>query len=226
MANLLNVIAKAGRGRAYAAQQIQLGDSFVYKHLGSMATVGRYKALVDLRQSKATKGLSMAEFSTRLQHLCLDVTLTEYRVEGCAYGWNISSFCLKYMELHQLVRNGCTLLVDFAVSFESFENRLLGLCVSVRSIMPVPLSPYPSPPVPFTPSANGSLLISSNLFTINEPSCKLKPIVMLLCSRSTLLINLLYENCDSLSVCNQVHRVSLSVGSLGKYLPFPPESIM
>ncbi|KAK1388134.1 hypothetical protein POM88_016312 [Heracleum sosnowskyi] len=64
------------------------------------------------------------------------------------------------MELHQLDKillgNGCTLLVDFAVSFESFENRLLALCVSVISIMSVPLSPYPSPPVPFTPSANGS----------------------------------------------------------------------
>lgn len=52
MANLLNVIARAGGGRANAAQQIELGESFVYKHLGSMATVGSYKALVDLRQSK------------------------------------------------------------------------------------------------------------------------------------------------------------------------------
>ncbi|CAN1810793.1 Internal alternative NAD(P)H-ubiquinone oxidoreductase A1, mitochondrial [Linum perenne] len=39
-----------------------LGDPFVYKHMGSMATVGRYKALVDLRQSKDAKGLSMAGF--------------------------------------------------------------------------------------------------------------------------------------------------------------------
>ncbi|KAK1371030.1 NAD(P)H dehydrogenase B2 [Heracleum sosnowskyi] len=105
MANLLNVIAKAGRGRAYAAQQIQLGDSFVYKHLGSMATVGRYKAFVDLRQSKATKGLSMAEF--------------------------VSWIIWRSAYLTRLV---------------SWRNRL--------SIMPVPLSPYPSPPVPFTPSAN------------------------------------------------------------------------
>lgn len=52
MAHLLNVIGKAGGGRANAAQQIELGEPFVYKHLGSMATVGSYKALVDLRQSK------------------------------------------------------------------------------------------------------------------------------------------------------------------------------
>ncbi|KAK1378671.1 hypothetical protein POM88_025415 [Heracleum sosnowskyi] len=74
---------------------------------------------------------------------------------------------IDYLTIDVHPGNGCTLLVDFAVSFESFENRLLALCVSVRSIMPVPLAPYPSPPAPFTPSANGSLLISSNLFTIN-----------------------------------------------------------
>ncbi|WOK96673.1 internal alternative NAD(P)H-ubiquinone oxidoreductase A2, mitochondrial [Canna indica] len=59
---LLNQIAKAGGGFANAAANIELGDRFVYKHLGSMATVGRYKALVDLRQSKEAKGLSLTGF--------------------------------------------------------------------------------------------------------------------------------------------------------------------
>ena len=49
---LLNKIGKAGAGHANSAEEIEFGDPFVYKHLGSMATIGRYKALVDLRQGK------------------------------------------------------------------------------------------------------------------------------------------------------------------------------
>jgi NADH:ubiquinone reductase (non-electrogenic) len=52
LASLLNKIGKEGAGHANSAKEIELGDPFVYKHLGSMATIGRYKALVDLRQSK------------------------------------------------------------------------------------------------------------------------------------------------------------------------------
>lgn len=62
LAGLLNRIGEAGGGRANSAKDISFGDPFVYKHLGSMATVGRYKALVDLRQSKEAKGVSMAGF--------------------------------------------------------------------------------------------------------------------------------------------------------------------
>eukprot|EP00850_Spirogloea_muscicola_P009191 SM000051S17551 [mRNA] locus=s51:280186:281436:- [translate_table: standard] len=39
---------------------------FQYRHLGSMANVGRYKALVDLRQSKAGKGVSLKGFGSWL----------------------------------------------------------------------------------------------------------------------------------------------------------------
>lgn len=46
---------KAGGGHANSETEADLGrPPFVYKHLGSMATVGRYKALVDLRQSKVS----------------------------------------------------------------------------------------------------------------------------------------------------------------------------
>ncbi|KAK8955263.1 hypothetical protein KSP40_PGU011603 [Platanthera guangdongensis] len=62
LARLMNRIGKAGGGHANKATNIDLGDQFVYKHLGSMATVGRYKALVDLRQSKEAKGLTLAGF--------------------------------------------------------------------------------------------------------------------------------------------------------------------
>ncbi|XP_019083049.1 PREDICTED: internal alternative NAD(P)H-ubiquinone oxidoreductase A2, mitochondrial-like [Camelina sativa] len=62
LANLLNEIAKANGGRANSAKEIELGVPFVYKHLGSMATIGRYKALVDLRESKDAKGISMTGF--------------------------------------------------------------------------------------------------------------------------------------------------------------------
>lgn len=64
LAYLLNKIGKAGGGRANSAKDLELGDPFVYRHLGSMATIGRYKALVDLRQSKEGKGLSMAGFGS------------------------------------------------------------------------------------------------------------------------------------------------------------------
>lgn len=62
LANLFNQIGKMNAGKAYCAKEVSLGDPFVYKHLGSMASVGRYKALVDLRQNKDSKGISMAGF--------------------------------------------------------------------------------------------------------------------------------------------------------------------
>lgn len=53
LAELLNKIGKAGGGHAGgSAADTKFGVPFVYKHMGSMATVGSYKALVDLRQSK------------------------------------------------------------------------------------------------------------------------------------------------------------------------------
>nr|BAM13875.1 type II NAD(P)H dehydrogenase [Arum maculatum] len=62
LADLLNRIGKQNGGKAFASRGIDLRDPFVYRHLGSMASVGRYKALVDLRQSKDAKGLAMAGF--------------------------------------------------------------------------------------------------------------------------------------------------------------------
>ncbi|GAB2274474.1 Internal alternative NAD(P)H-ubiquinone oxidoreductase A1, mitochondrial [Dionaea muscipula] len=64
LARLLNEIGKQGGGRAKKAKDMELGDPFVYRHLGSMATIGRYKALVDLRQSKEARGLSLAGFGS------------------------------------------------------------------------------------------------------------------------------------------------------------------
>ncbi|KAL5721021.1 NADH:ubiquinone reductase (non-electrogenic) [Ranunculus cassubicifolius] len=62
LAALLNRIGKEGGGYANSATDIDLGTQFVYKHLGSMATVGSYKALVDLRKSKEGKGISLTGF--------------------------------------------------------------------------------------------------------------------------------------------------------------------
>ncbi|KAK1304590.1 hypothetical protein QJS10_CPB11g00958 [Acorus calamus] len=62
LAGLINRIGKENGGKANSIGGISLGDPFVYWHLGSMASVGRYKALVDLRQSKDAKGLSHAGF--------------------------------------------------------------------------------------------------------------------------------------------------------------------
>ncbi|MCD7467683.1 Internal alternative NAD(P)H-ubiquinone oxidoreductase A1, mitochondrial [Datura stramonium] len=61
LVQLFNNIGKQNGGKALSAKDISLGDPFVYRHLGSMATVGRYKALVDLRQS-GEKGVSIAGF--------------------------------------------------------------------------------------------------------------------------------------------------------------------
>ncbi|XAR59124.1 NADH:ubiquinone reductase (non-electrogenic) [Bertholletia excelsa] len=62
LVELFNQIGKENGGKAFSAKDIPLGDPFVYQHLGSMASVGRYKALVDLRQTKDAKGLSHAGF--------------------------------------------------------------------------------------------------------------------------------------------------------------------
>ncbi|KAF8029812.1 hypothetical protein BT93_E2285 [Corymbia citriodora subsp. variegata] len=59
---LFRRIGKQNGGKAFCSKDITLGDPFVYRHLGSMASVGRYKALVDLRQSKDAKGISHAGF--------------------------------------------------------------------------------------------------------------------------------------------------------------------
>lgn len=64
LAQLLNGIGKAGGACAHSLNDTNIGGPFVYKHLGSMATIGRYKALVDLRQSKDEKGLSIAGFTS------------------------------------------------------------------------------------------------------------------------------------------------------------------
>ncbi|CAK9179189.1 unnamed protein product [Ilex paraguariensis] len=64
LAKQLSRIGEAGGGHANAAKGMEPGDPFVYKHLGSMATIGRYKALVDLRQSKEAKGLALAGFTS------------------------------------------------------------------------------------------------------------------------------------------------------------------
>lgn len=64
LAKSLNRIGKAGGGHASAAKEMDFGAPFVYRHLGSMATIGRYKALVDLRKSKEEKGISLAGFTS------------------------------------------------------------------------------------------------------------------------------------------------------------------
>uniref|UniRef100_A0A5B7BKB6 Internal alternative NAD(P)H-ubiquinone oxidoreductase A1, mitochondrial n=1 Tax=Davidia involucrata TaxID=16924 RepID=A0A5B7BKB6_DAVIN len=62
LVELFNKFGKQNGGKAFCAKDIPLGEPFVYKHLGSMASVGRYKALVDLRQSKDEKGVAHAGF--------------------------------------------------------------------------------------------------------------------------------------------------------------------
>ncbi|XP_047311371.1 internal alternative NAD(P)H-ubiquinone oxidoreductase A1, mitochondrial-like [Impatiens glandulifera] len=67
LVELFNKMGKqnVGWGKALSANNnipLTGEQPFVYKHLGSMASVGRYKALVDLRQSKDDKGVSMAGF--------------------------------------------------------------------------------------------------------------------------------------------------------------------
>ncbi|RCV13536.1 hypothetical protein SETIT_2G354000v2 [Setaria italica] len=62
LARLLGKVAAQGGSKAHCAGKANLGEPFVYKHIGSMASVGRYKALVDLRENKDAKGVSMAGF--------------------------------------------------------------------------------------------------------------------------------------------------------------------
>ncbi|GAB2298716.1 tubulin alpha 1 [Dionaea muscipula] len=62
LAELFDTIGKQNGAKMNSAKGTLLGEPFVYKHLGSMASVGRYKALVDLRESKDAKGISFAGF--------------------------------------------------------------------------------------------------------------------------------------------------------------------
>ncbi|CAN6318162.1 unnamed protein product [Urochloa humidicola] len=63
LARLLGKVAAQGGSKAHCAVKAKnLGEPFVYKHKGSMASVGRYKALVDLRENKDARGVSMAGF--------------------------------------------------------------------------------------------------------------------------------------------------------------------
>lgn len=62
LAGLINKLGKAGGGYANSGKDIDLGKPFEYRHLGSMATIGSYKALVDIRQSKEGRGISLAGF--------------------------------------------------------------------------------------------------------------------------------------------------------------------
>ncbi|KAL3627684.1 tubulin alpha 1 [Castilleja foliolosa] len=76
LVELFNRIGKQEGGKALSAKDIPLGDPFVYQHIGSMASLGGYKALVDLRRYKtlvalrqskdATTGISMAGFGSWL----------------------------------------------------------------------------------------------------------------------------------------------------------------
>ncbi|KAK8493729.1 hypothetical protein V6N13_062912 [Hibiscus sabdariffa] len=66
LVEVFNRIGKQDGGKAFSAKDMSLGDPFVYKHLGSMASVGRYKALVDLRQSKDAQGITHAGYASWL----------------------------------------------------------------------------------------------------------------------------------------------------------------
>ena len=68
LVELFNKMGKHNGGKALKAKDIPLGDPFVYKHLGSMASVGRYKALVDLRQSKVIHAVHKNCYVTILIH--------------------------------------------------------------------------------------------------------------------------------------------------------------
>lgn len=65
LAQLFKKVAAQNGGKAnFFSQKADLGEPFVYKHIGSMASVGRYKALVDLRENKDARGISMAGFAS------------------------------------------------------------------------------------------------------------------------------------------------------------------
>ncbi|XP_016484361.2 internal alternative NAD(P)H-ubiquinone oxidoreductase A1, mitochondrial-like [Nicotiana tabacum] len=66
LASMINRMGKEDGGHANSAKNMNVGNPFIYKHLGSMATIGRYKALVDLRESKEAKGVSIAGFTSLL----------------------------------------------------------------------------------------------------------------------------------------------------------------
>nr|GMD18836.1 internal alternative NAD(P)H-ubiquinone oxidoreductase A1, mitochondrial-like [Ipomoea batatas] len=89
LATLVNQLGKAGGGKAKAAKDLDLGDPFVYRHLGSMATIGRYKALVDLRQSKVNLNYTYSYTLFYLVGYAYYLYRTSCR-RGKAYRWQDS----------------------------------------------------------------------------------------------------------------------------------------
>lgn len=49
---VFEAIGKQKGGKANRLKDVDMRKPFEYHHLGSMASVGRYKALVDLKQNK------------------------------------------------------------------------------------------------------------------------------------------------------------------------------
>jgi NADH:ubiquinone reductase (non-electrogenic) len=89
---MLNKIGKDGAGHANSAKEMELGDPFVYKHLGSMATIGRYKALVDLRQSKVINITSLLSLKSFIVIIITLVTKFMQEGKGLALAGVLSFF--------------------------------------------------------------------------------------------------------------------------------------
>jgi NADH:ubiquinone reductase (non-electrogenic) len=92
LASMLNKIGKDGAGHANSAKEMELGDPFVYKHLGSMATIGRYKALVDLRQSKVINITSLLSLKSFIVIIITLVTKFMQEGKGLALAGVLSFF--------------------------------------------------------------------------------------------------------------------------------------
>jgi NADH:ubiquinone reductase (non-electrogenic) len=92
LAGMLNKIGKDGAGHANSAKEMELGDPFVYKHLGSMATIGRYKALVDLRQSKVINITSLLSLKSFIVIIITLVTKFMQEGKGLALAGVLSFF--------------------------------------------------------------------------------------------------------------------------------------
>ena len=86
---LLNKIGKANGGRANSAKDVDFGDQFVYKHMGSMASIGSYKALVDLRQSKVTFISELLLVLQKLMYGFIHSRISYRRAKG--YPWQVLS---------------------------------------------------------------------------------------------------------------------------------------
>lgn len=115
-------LGKQNAGKAGSANDVNLGDPFVYKHLGSMASVGRYKALVDLSQTKVILVIIIIIIISFFEYKLLNKAFTILFTTGCKGGCDGRVFELA--DLAVCLFDACFELEEQAICHDQLGDNL------------------------------------------------------------------------------------------------------